>query len=109
MGFTRILRRVFGCWGKRKSLKDKLHSPDHNVAANVTLSESDSRSVCSVYLSDSPSAVSEDSQLIAFDDSWSYTESVELVRYYLYTFVYSPINKLLLSLRAHSPSLFFRF
>jgi hypothetical protein len=82
MVFARILGQVFGCLKrKRKSLRDSLRSRDLNVAANETLSESDSLSVYSVYLIDSVSAASEDSQSVAFDDCWSYSESVELVRY----------------------------
>lgn len=85
MVFTRILGRVgrvFGCLRrKRKNLRDSLKSRDRDVAANETLSDSDSLSVYSVYLVDSVSEVSEDGQSVAFDDCWSYSESVELVRH----------------------------
>jgi hypothetical protein len=81
-----MLGRVFGCLrGKKKSLQDNIQPSDHNVAANETLSESDSISVHSVYLVDSVSAESEASELITFEDCWSYAESVELVRYHYYT------------------------
>ena len=98
MVFARILGRVFGCLKrKRKSLRDILQSRDLNVAANETLSESDSLSVYSVYLIDSVSAFSEDSQSVTFDDCWSYSESVELVRYrILNTIVNTPIDTSLL-------------
>lgn len=84
MVFARFLGRVFGCLKrKRKNLRDSLQSRDRDVAANETLSESDSLSVDSVYLIDSAvSGMSEDSQSVGFDDDcWSYSESVELVRY----------------------------
>jgi hypothetical protein len=77
-------------------LRDNIQSRDHNVAANETLSESDSPSVYSVYLVDSKSAASEAGESIAFEDCWSYAESVELVRYHCYTIVNSPVDTSLL-------------
>jgi hypothetical protein len=100
MVFKNILGRVFGCLRpKRKSLRgDNIQSQDHNVAANETLSESDSISVYSVYIADSVSAASEASESITFEDCWSYAESVELVRSYYFTIVYSPVDTSLLYL-----------
>jgi hypothetical protein len=97
MVFARILGRVFGCWRRKgKSLQGSIQSHDRKVAANETLSDSESQSVYSVYLIDPVSAVSEASESIAFDDCWSYAVSVELVRYHYYNIVNSPVDTYLL-------------
>jgi hypothetical protein len=88
MGFGRAFGRVFGCWNPqrhRKSSTYGIQSRDRNakVPANVTLSESDSRSVRS-YLIDSVSFVSEaPSRSIHFDE-WSYSvvRSLSVTNYY---------------------------
>jgi hypothetical protein len=111
MVLKRILKRLSGRWRRqRKDVQEKIRSRDRNVAANETLSESDSQSVDSVYLIESVSVVSGASQSIEID-AWSYTDSV--VRYSILLLIppltHLYFKNLLIRFYANSLSPFLRF